>query len=76
MKTAMQKLIDYIEKNETIRNPDTDLLTPLSSVDIHRKAMELLEIEKTNIIDACDYGIELNQDTPFTGEEYYERRFR
>lgn len=58
MKTTMQKLIDYIEKNETSRTP-----TQLTSVEIHRKAMELLETEKEEIKDGL-YS-DLNHNVSF-----------
>lgn len=51
MKTVMQQLIEWIEKNETGK-----IIKHLSSEEIHKKCFELLEKEKEQIVSSFDMG--------------------
>lgn len=62
MKTAIQELIEYIEKRYAGQ----------VSQGIVIKARELLEKEKQQIIDACiEFGMHRDETNAKRGEEYY-----
>ena len=62
MKTAMQELIDYLEKDYYINE--------LSNFDIDK--IKFLEKEKEQIIDACNSAFE---DKTTWGERYYNKTY-
>jgi hypothetical protein len=62
MKTAMQELIEYLEKDYYINE--------LSNFDIDK--IKFLEKEKEQIIDACNSAFE---DKTTWGERYYNQTY-
>jgi len=69
-KTAMQELIEWVE--ERFSNPH--------QTEVFKKATELLEKEKEQIMDACNHwkkqkGTCFDDDFIWTGEEYYNQNY-
>ena len=62
MKTAMQELIELIEKGET----------RLDLIENHKQIW--LEKEKEQIIEAVEFGL-FNMHTTIDGEKYYDLKF-
>lgn len=62
MKTAMQELIEWIE--ERFNNPH--------ETEVFKKATELLEKEKEQIVDACNANL---KGLLTTGKDYYDLNF-
>ena len=62
MKTAMQELIELIEKGET----------RLDLIENHKQIW--LEKEKGQIIEGVEFGL-FNADTTIDGEEYYNQTY-
>ena len=74
MNTSMQELIKWINKNNS-----SDY--PIQSFDIVKKAIDLLEKEKEQIIDAFEYGqINVNEDGCLSAEDgaqqYYNEKYQ
>ena len=67
MKTAMQELIDWSYENDK-----SDC--PIEAYDIIKKAKELLEKEKEQIIDAYTEGY-TNWDSEMTSIQYYNQTY-
>jgi hypothetical protein len=62
MKTAMQELIELVEKGET----------RLDLIENHKQIW--LEKEKGQIIEGVEFGL-FNADTTIDGEEYYNQKY-
>ena len=62
MKTAMQELIELIEKGET----------RLDLIENHKQIW--LEKEKGQIIEGVEFGL-FNADTTIDGQEYYNQKY-
>ena len=63
MKTAMQELIEYLEVRDR------------KFTYTYKKAIELLEKEKEQIIEAYDKGISDHQWNDYNPEEYYNQTY-
>ena len=61
-KTAMQELLDYIDKNYGVNYAATD---------IAHKAIELLELEKQQVVNAYDSGWDSGVDNGYQASEKY-----
>ena len=69
MKTAMQELIDWSYEND---KPDCTI----EAYDVIKKAKDLLEKEKEQIMDAYGYGIiDAVDDTIQGKEDYYNQTY-
>jgi hypothetical protein len=62
MKTAMQELIELVEKGET----------RLDLIENHKQIW--LEKEKGQIIEGVEFGL-FNADTTIDGQEYYNQKY-
>ena len=83
--TAVEWLIDQIlVEYDTYFNEEGDLVDkPInqffnaykSSVNLIEYVKQAKEMEKQQIIDACDYGIKIYINDPITSEDYYNETF-
>lgn len=69
--TAIETFVENLEKGCMI-----NLLT-LEDLSYFKKLIEQAkEMERSQIIDACDYGIKLYVNDPITSEDYYNETYK